>query len=265
MKSKPITIIQLTDSHLFAETSGKLLGLNTFDSLQWVIERVEEEQPDIDLILATGDIAQEPCIESYTLFQQQVAKLVAPVYWVRGNHDAYESMLNVVGEANKISPCTVDILNWRIILLDSTIDGEVPGYLAPEQLQYLKQQLDSAKGKHVLLSFHHHPIPMNSFWLDQQIIANANELFAISDQFANVKTMVWGHVHQESDRLRKNVRLLSTPSTCAQFKPGSEDFCIDGLSPGYRWIQCYDDGKIVSGVSRIEGIDFQVDYSVKGY
>lgn len=265
MKSKTINIIQLSDSHLFSETSGKLLGLNTLDSLQWVVERVEEEQSEIDLILATGDVAQEPGIESYTLFQQQVSKLAAPVYWVHGNHDAHEPMRKVVGDADRISPCSVDMQNWRIILLDSSVEGEVPGYLLPKQLQYLQQQLASAGDKHVMLCFHHHPVPMNSQWLDAQIIANANELFAITDQFANIKLMVWGHVHQESDQLRNGVRLLSTPSTCAQFQPGSVDFSVDGLAPGYRWIECYDDGKIDTGVSRVEGVSFQVDYSIKGY
>lgn len=265
MKSKSINIVQLSDSHLFSESSGKLLGLNTLDSLQWVVERVEEEQPDVDLILATGDIAQEPCIESYTAFQQEVAKLAAPVYWVLGNHDAHEPMQKVVGDANRISPCVVDFQTWRIILLNSSVEGEVPGYLSPEQLQYLKQQLASAGDKHIMLCFHHHPVPMNSRWLDAQMIGNANELFAITDQFTNIRLMVWGHVHQESDQLRNGVRLLSTPSTCAQFQQGSVDFSVDGLAPGYRWIECYDDGKIDTGVSRVEGVSFQVDYSVKGY
>ena len=265
MQQKPLTIIQLTDSHLFSETNGRLLGLNTLDSLQLVIELVKDEQLDIDLILATGDIAQEPCIESYTEFNEQTATLGAPVYWISGNHDERECLSKVADDGNKVCPCTMDTDDWRIIMLDSSVEGEVPGYLGPEQLKYLEQQLSTSASRHVLLSFHHHPVPMNSEWLDAQIIGNANELFAISDQFTNIKAMLWGHVHQESDQMRNGVRLLSSPSTCAQFKPGSEEFCVDGLSPGYRWIECYADGKIETGVSRVEGFSFQVDYSVRGY
>jgi len=265
LQQKPITIIQLTDSHLFSDSNGRLLGLNTLDSLQWVVELVKDEQLDIDLILASGDIAQEPSIESYTNFKKQVSTLGAPVYWISGNHDERELLSAVVNNSDKLCPCSVDTEDWRIIMLDSSVEGEVPGYLSPAQLRYLEQQLSTSGTRHVLLCFHHHPVPMNSEWLDAQIIGNADELFAISDQFPNIKVMVWGHVHQEIDQMRKGVRLLSSPSTCAQFKPGSEDFCVDDLAPGYRWIECYADGKIETGVSRVEGVSFQVDYSVKGY
>ena len=44
-----VLLVQLSDSHLFAEADGKLLGMDTCDSLQRVIERVLQEQPQIDL------------------------------------------------------------------------------------------------------------------------------------------------------------------------------------------------------------------------
>jgi Icc protein len=56
-------------------------------------------------------------------------------------------------------------------------------------------------------------------------------------------------VHQASDRMRNNVRFMSTPSTCAQFLPGSEFFALDDRAPGMRWIQLHDDGRIETEVS----------------
>ena len=47
-----VLLVQLTDSHLFAEADGKLLGMNTCDSLERVIELAIDEQPRIDLVLA---------------------------------------------------------------------------------------------------------------------------------------------------------------------------------------------------------------------
>jgi Icc protein len=65
--------------------------------------------------------------------------------------------------------------------------------------------------------------------------------------------------------LRKGVRLLSVPSTCVQFKPLSDDFAIDDLSPGYRWFDLYPNGDIVTQVSRVVGVKFVIDWSVRGY
>ena len=42
---------------------------------------------------------------------------------------------------------------------------------------------------------------------------------------------------------------MSTPSTCAQFLPGSEFFALDERPPGMRWIELYDDGSIETEVS----------------
>ena len=55
-----VLLVQLTDSHLFAEADGKLLGMNTCDSLEQVVELAIDEQPRIDLILATGGTGPSP-------------------------------------------------------------------------------------------------------------------------------------------------------------------------------------------------------------
>jgi len=37
------------------------------------------------------------------------------------------------------------------------------------------------------------------------------------------------------------------------------------IAPGYRWLQLNPDGSIDTKVSRVEGIEFEIDLSVKGY
>jgi Icc protein len=84
-------------------------------------------------------------------------------------------------------------------------------------------------------------VPHDSRWLDSVGLHNAADLFAATDRHASVRAIVWGHVHQEFDALRKGVRLLAVPSTCAQFLPHSEQFAIDPASeelPGLFPITC---------------------------
>ncbi|MEG1362443.1 MAG: hypothetical protein RSC69_07785 [Lachnospiraceae bacterium] len=50
LSDAPVYLVQLTDSHLFADPHATLLGMNTRDSLQRVIEKVREEQPRIDVL-----------------------------------------------------------------------------------------------------------------------------------------------------------------------------------------------------------------------
>ena len=128
---RPLRVVQVSDSHLFASTEGRLLGLNTEDSLRLVLEKVQREQTHIDLILATGDIAQDASEAAYTRFQQHLAQFDAPNYWLQGNHDITEPILNTLNDKTRLSPCVIQQDGWQIIMLNSSVEYEVPGNFAP--------------------------------------------------------------------------------------------------------------------------------------
>ncbi|GGH93807.1 3',5'-cyclic-AMP phosphodiesterase [Pseudomonas fluvialis] len=259
-----VLLVQLSDSHLFAEADGRLLGMDTCNSLQRVIALVEQEQPRIDLVLATGDLSQDGSLASYQRFRQLTDSLAPQVRWFPGNHDEPAAM-QAACAGTALLDSVLDIGQWRIILLDSSIVGAVPGYFAEEQLSLLDQALDSAGARHVLVSFHHHPVSIGCRWMEPIGIRNPQALFARLAGRSQVKALLWGHVHQEFDQQLHGMRLLASPSTCVQFAPGSEDFQVDHEAPGYRWLRLHDDGRLDTGVSRVTGIDFEIDYSVKGY
>ena len=83
----PVLLVQLSDSHLFADADGSLLGLKTAQSLQQVIDLVRAEQPQIDGLLATGDLTQDGSVEAYQRFRTLTAPLAPFGRWIPGNHD----------------------------------------------------------------------------------------------------------------------------------------------------------------------------------
>lgn len=264
-EQRPLRVVQISDCHLFGSTEGKLLGMNTESSLLHVLHAVGREQPRIDVILATGDLSQDGSTASYRRFQQHLERFGAPSYWLQGNHDLTDPMVNVLGGESHLSPCLVRLGDWRIIMLNSAVEHEVPGYFEPTELAFLDESLAATRGHPTLVCLHHHPVPMGCAWLDNQVVVNAAEFWEVMDRYSHVRAILWGHVHQASDRLRKGVRLLSVPSTCVQFKPDSADFAVDTLAPGYRWLDLYPDGHFVTEVSRVAGVTFEVDAASKGY
>jgi 3',5'-cyclic-AMP phosphodiesterase len=264
VSDRPVLLVQLSDSHLFAEQDGKLLGMNTHDSLEKVVERVQAEQAGIDLILATGDLSQDGSVDSYRRFRRLTAGLEADTRWFPGNHDDLPAMREACSGSDLLEP-VVDLGNWRIVLLDSSIPGAVPGYLADDQLELLEKALSDAPQRHHLVCFHHHPVSIGCQWMEPIGIRNPDALFAVLERHPQVKAVLWGHVHQEFDQQRGGIRLLASPSTCVQFAPGSEEFQVGSEAPGYRWLRLHADGRLETGVSRVTGIQFEVDYSVKGY
>lgn len=259
-----VLIAQLSDSHLFAQADGRLLGMNTADSLQLVVDRLLAEQPRIDLMLATGDLSQDGTIASYQHFQRLTAPIPAPARWMPGNHDEYLAMNRFCVGTDLLEP-VIDVGDWRIILLNTAVPGSVYGVLASDQLQLLENALQQAPQRHTLIGVHHHPVSIGSAWMESIGLHNAAEFFAVTDRYPQVRCVLWGHVHQEFDQWRNGVRLLATPSTCVQFTPGSDEFQADKEAPGYRWLRLHGDGRLDTGVSRVADFDFEIDYSCAGY
>ncbi|MCY1394617.1 3',5'-cyclic adenosine monophosphate phosphodiesterase CpdA [compost metagenome] len=260
----PALLVQLSDSHLFADTRGTLLGMNTGDSLQRVVEQVLQEQPKVDLLLATGDLSQDGTADSYRRFRQTTAKIASPARWLCGNHDERPQMAEVAAGSDLLQP-VVDIGNWRVTLLDSAVPGSVPGYLADDQLQLLAQSLSEAPERHHLICFHHQPVPIDCAWMDPIGLRNPHALFDVLERFPQVRALLWGHIHQAFDQQRNGVRLLASPSTCIQFEPHSDDFKLDDKAPGYRWLRLHADGSLDTGVSRLRDFTFVPDYESDGY
>jgi|TARA_R110000796_G_scaffold1893_7_gene7635 Icc protein len=259
-----VCIVQLTDSHLFAADSDDLLGLDTLDSLNSVVDLVLSEIARMDLVLATGDIAQDASELAYRRFIEASLQLPAPCHWIPGNHDD-AAMMQRLGAASGMSQDWVDIGSWRIVLLDSSVSGSVAGYLADSQLQRFDDALATAGDRHLLVCLHHHPVDIGCSWMQPIGLRNADTFFARLAGQSAVKAVLWGHVHQAFDGERSGVRLMATPSTCVQFATDSEDFATDTLAPGYRWLRLYDDGRIETEVSRLPPGSYLPDPGATGY
>ncbi|MEP2615770.1 metallophosphoesterase, partial [Marinobacter alexandrii] len=75
-RNRPFRVLQLTDPHLMADANGELLGVNTRDSLDAVIAQAIKTHGQPDLILATGDLAQDGSEEAYRAFGDRLQAFV---------------------------------------------------------------------------------------------------------------------------------------------------------------------------------------------
>jgi Icc protein len=141
---------------------------------------------------------------------------------------------------------------WSLVMLNSYARNRVAGRLDDAELVRLQTELSAPDERHTLVCLHHHPVPMGSRWLDGVALDNADELLAIVDRAPRVRGLLWGHVHQASDRRRGHLRLISTPSTCTQFLPGSDDFALDTRPPAYRRLTLQPDGNIDTDIVWLE-------------
>jgi Icc protein len=243
-----LRLVQVTDTHLTGTPDGELLGMNTARSARAVIDTAKRSG-NIDCFLVTGDIAADEQPTAYAQLEEMLGQDTLSL-WLPGNHDDIRSNLEPLEPHLKRRLRTP---NWDVVMLETQVQGEVGGALNASELAALAVAIDeaAAENKYLLVATHHPLRSMNSAWLDEQSVRNADEALNMLAPRAKRVLMISGHVHQESDAVISGIRMLTTPSTCVQFAPQSEDFALDDRSPGYRSLRLYADGSVQTEVVRV--------------
>jgi Icc protein len=245
-----LRVLQISDTHLHAAADSRMRGVTTYATFRAVLEQAQRDRRwPADVIVATGDIVQDESRAGYERFRDSLEPLGVPVLSIPGNHDDPKLMTEILssgafqfGGERRLGP-------GSLILLSTFLAGEDAGGLGPARLGGLRKALGAHAGQHVIVYMHHHPLPMGSTWLDGVALRDAAEFWSVIDANPHVRAVVCGHVHQAADRNRNHVRFMSTPSTCAQFLPGSEFFALDDRPPGFRWLELLPDGRIETEVA----------------
>ena len=248
-QSSPLKLLQISDCHLHAAIDSRMRGVTTHETFLSILDHAQRDSHwPPEGILVTGDIVQDESRAGYLRFRETVEAFGLPVYCIPGNHDDPKLM----GELLSTAPFQVGgdarLNDWSLILLNTFLTGEDAGGLGEKRLEGLEYMLTTHVGQHVLICMHHQPVPTGSAWLDGVGLRDADQFLALIDAYDNVRGVVYGHVHQASDRYRNNVRYLSAPATCSQFLPASAFFAMDDKPPGFRWLELDTDGGIKTRV-----------------
>jgi Icc protein len=251
---KTLRLLQISDTHLHATKDSRMRGVNTYDTFRAVLDRARADEAwPPDAVLVSGDIVQDESRAGYRLFRSEMEPLGVRVLCLPGNHDDPKLMDEILsGEPFQFCGST-RIEGWSLVLLNTFLTGEDAGGLGDRRLEALAAALREHESQHVLVCMHHQPLKMGSAWLDGVGLRDADQFLRILDQNAHVRGVLWGHVHQASDRTRGNVRFLSAPSTCSQFLPSSDFFAIDSRPPGMRWLELHGDGRIDTEIVWLDG------------
>lgn len=249
----PLRILHVTDLHLVADPDGDLYGVRTNASFEAVMKRALGDAAwTPDAVLVTGDLAEDATTEVYQRFHTRVDPLGIPVLCLPGNHDDPAEMGRVLNRGNVSLCASRSIGRWKFVMLDSFLPGEAGGTVSAAEIRRLNAELASSRDRWVVVAVHQQPLPMGSAWLDGVGLTNGPELLATLARHENVRALVWGHVHQASDRRHGAVRLLSTPSTCAQFAPHTERCVMDIRPPGFRRLELHASGDVGTEVHWLE-------------
>jgi len=235
-------ILLISDSHLFGSKERRLFDVNTYRALDKVAAAIRMEGSAFDLMIASGDISEDGSRESYENFHELTKDLASYTVWMKGNHDNFSNIPDLL--KLKYIHGEWHLGTWSLLFLDSTIPGKDEGFIESEEMDRLSQFLARHPDRYVVICIHHQPVDVGSEFIDKLGLQNKAAFWKTVGSKQQVKAVVFGHVHQETDRYLHNIRLISNPSTAIQFKPRSRELDFDENKYGYRALRLIDDGSV---------------------
>jgi Icc protein len=250
-----IKIAQITDLHLLANEGSVYYGIDTALSLDKVLAKLSTHS--VDLIIASGDLAEDGKAETYQRLAVKLKSLGVPIFFTPGNHDCSTSMAKYLSDANLSYCFNAELFGWGFLFLDSQISGQSYGEIGESQLAKIKQYLIEQADKPVLIALHHPTFTVCPTTGCQ--LQDAAALHKLLSEHSNVKALIAGHTHNDQQDLSQSYNQYVTPSSfaCATHHPdetvhSKDDFWAGHqLHPdkiGFRLINLQSDGAVESEV-----------------
>lgn len=193
-------IIVLSDLHLGASGTVQY-GLDTQERLAKAFNDINALYADADMVVFAGDIADKADPQAYRLFEEMRTKLKIPQFVMLGNHDDravyLENCKEPMLDDNGFVQGFHEIGNTRVVMLDSSEPGHVEGILCQDRLDWLADQLATAKtkGQQVVLFLHHNPQTLH-MPVDRYSLAERERLLSVlKNSGVHIPLIMAGHCH----------------------------------------------------------------------
>lgn len=211
-------IAQVTDLHLHADANHPNLA-----RFHRVLDHLVSLQPQPELLVLSGDLADDGALESYRHLQQALARWPHPVRLALGNHDSREGFRAVFGEehfADGFVQGRSEPGGLQLVVLDSLEEGRSGGAFCEARADWLRQVVHERSGAPMLVFLHHPPLDVGIPWIDpgpgQAWIARLDAAL----QGAKVVAICTGHVHLGGVFPWRGRQVLTCPSSSSDLSLG---------------------------------------------
>ncbi len=179
-------VLQISDTHLcLALTIAAAAGI------------------DPDLVLLSGDLADDGSVAALQRISDSIAIFPAPVLAVAGNHDLIASVRAVFGVDD-----AVEIGSWRMLGVETVIPGAIHGAV---DVDAMTRRLDAVDDRPTVIAVHHPPRSASTHpWFR---LIGAERMLAALRRRPHVRAVVSGHLHEAFQLRDSELDLCGAPST----------------------------------------------------
>lgn len=246
------SFIQITDHHLTESDTILLDGFSTRYAFRSVLKHIAQNTGgQVDFIVSTGDIVENPTEFSYQSFLQMInarnidAEVPGPVlisaeglqdmpmYLLPGNHDDRNNFFKYLfpkSSSTHLMNASFAHKGIQFICLDFGPHSKATAH--SETLDFLSQSLNVNSSSVILM--HHQLINIGSRWLDEFIADDIHKFWDILSGH-HVLGIFCGHIHTTYEKIINNIPVFGLRSTACPFVMQDEPLaCL--LPPHYRLI-----------------------------
>lgn len=224
-----VRFAHISDTHIGPSRDFVLYGVQTYERLERLIDRLNEHAATLDFVVHTGDLVNAPAAESFALAAETLSRLKCPLYLVVGNHDTADG-LRKIGNGPGMVPLDASDSAYsysfsygkeQFIVLDARGPDSIDphGLLSERQASAFRKRLSETTGP-VSVFVHFPAFPLDSPWFDAHMRILNEELFReiVESAADRVRGVFFGHVHRGIQVIRRGVFYCSVPSSFCQFQ-----------------------------------------------
>jgi 3',5'-cyclic AMP phosphodiesterase CpdA len=238
-------IAQITDCHISSPGAP--------EGLQRVAQAIEELEQAPDLILATGDLANDGRPDEYEALRTGLEAFRAPVYLLPGNHDRRETLKSGFPDHGYLPEgpflhYTIEEHPLRIVAVDTVKPGSHGAEQCADRLAWLDETLSAAAERPTLVAMHHPPFRSGFYRFDQLGFDGLDAFRDLIGRHPQVRKVVCGHLHRVVEAPIGQASMIVAPSTAYgfDFSMGDAPIRQAGDPPAFLLHKFGNDGGIAS-------------------
>jgi 3',5'-cyclic AMP phosphodiesterase CpdA len=194
-------IAHISDFHAVAEGELWRDQIDVNARLEAAVRHLNELDPRPDVVIATGDIAQNGRREEYEAATSILSCLRMPCYVVPGNHDDRDEMRRAFASGGYMPAegslqYNIEDFPLRIIALDTLCPGSDRGELGEARTRWLALKLVEQLDRPTIVAMHHPPFRTGIRGLDEIRCFGIEGLAGAITANLNVEAILCGHVHR---------------------------------------------------------------------
>lgn len=240
-------ILHLSDTHM-SSSGTDMDGVDAIAALDRLLLDARHV-PDIDLVIVSGDIADDGSAAGCRAVLERVGAFAAqrgvPHIYCTGNHDVRISFREVLGSGHlnpdgtdrgELLDSTEDLCaavshlsGVRIITLDSLVPGHTHGILGRSQLTKLSEVLAEPAKNGTVLVFHHPPLHLKAMpYVARVVLQNIADLDQVV-RGTDVTVILTGHLHLQANGFLAGIPVWVTPGIVTRIDATSPPDLVRGV------------------------------------